>query len=168
CCPWCYALLPAPRHGATPGLAQRGNQLLLGGYRVAITEGGLRPQLLADTPEGPIYRGPEPDQTWTMGGAQLVYAGSMIVAAFGCAWLWPRWAGAPIVPVTAFLLLAGVTALGVRVVWRGWPPARERLFDHAWQVVAPRLHAKGFSAGDATFLAGLARLASRTGRRDID
>ena len=48
--------------------------------------------------------------------------------------------------------------------WRPRPPLPDRAVDYAWELMAPRLHAEGFSLADAEFLAGLALGSTKQGQ----
>ncbi len=156
-CPSCYAPVPLPREAPVPEPVQRTGRLSWRGYSVEVSERGLLTRLEVTTPTRTIYRGREPDRFLTPRGALLLLAGPWVLLALLCAFAWPEDWGLPWV-VGGLLFVALVLGIVSRVVWRYRKPAPGRLVAHAWSLLAPRLNEDGFSADDAAFLAGLARL----------
>lgn len=166
CCPWCYARVPLPRPAPGAVLIHRGGRLVGGGYALTLDEQGLRPWLEVITPVGVLYRGVEPDGGWTPRGAAFLWGGTIILLAVVCALIWPAAFGSPLRPVVVLLFAAYLVHLGFRLYARQIDGIQERVLEHAWTWLAPRLHASGFDPGDSAFLTGLARLYSREGRTD--
>jgi hypothetical protein len=160
-CPSCFALVPAAREEPSLAVARRGGRLSApGGYAVEVDEDGLQTYLSVDIPERPIYRGREPDRMWTPGGAAFLVGGAFVLLALGCALFWP-WRPAPV--VVLLLALAGSARWAVALAWKFQVSLRDRAQGYAWDVLAPALHAGGFSAEDGAFLAGLTRMSLRAG-----
>ncbi len=163
CCPWCYGLVPMPREVPPLRLNPYRGRLSAGGYRVEVSERGLLTSLDIATPEKSIYRGREPGQLWTRRGAMIVFVGPLIILAllwaFGVVDIGFR----PILPVFAILMVALVVHLVTRWLWEPRVPAAVRARNYAWTILAPHLHADGFSIGDSAFLAGLANLSGGDG-----
>ena len=163
CCPWCYALVPVPREVPLLQLNPYRGRLSAGGYRVEVSEDGLFTFMAIATPERHIYRGREWGQLWTQRGAMIVFVGPLIflalVTAFGLFGGGVR----PILPVLAILMLALVVHLLTHWLWRPRVSAAVRARNYAWTMLAPRLHADGYSLADSAFLAGLANLSGADG-----
>ncbi len=169
CCPLCYGLVPVPREVPSLRLNLYRGRLSAGGYRVEVSERGLFTSLEIVTPETRIYQGRERGQALTQRGAMIVFVGPLVLLAL----LWaigifvPPFARGmnvlPIIPVLTVLL----SALGVHLLthwlWRPLLPAGVRARNYAWTILAPRLHADGFSLTDSAFLAGLADLCGSDG-----
>src|SRR5262249_38427243 len=124
---------------------------------------GWLSRLELDTPKGPLHRSTEPGRRLTVRGLLWLTAGPLVLLALilslaisdGIPW------------VIAALLSAAVvgTAVGLRN-----KPARapgERVVDHAWSLMLPRLAQRGFVSPDAPFLAGLALVSLEHGRPEV-
>jgi uncharacterized C2H2 Zn-finger protein len=158
-CPWCYALVPVPRE-VPPLTVYHAHGWLAGdGYRVEVSERGLRTSLEVRTPDRLLYGGPEPQRRWTPGGATLLLVGPILLLALACACGLTDALAAPLWPVAGLLAVALVVYLLVRADWRT-PAPDERALTYAWTLLAPRLHAGSFVPEDSAFLAGLARISS--------
>ncbi len=167
CCPWCFALVPAPREGPPPAVNFRPGRLSGGGYSVELGEGELRTWLAVHTPDGVVYEGPDPDRPLSARGAALVASGPLVLAALVVALVWPSVVGQPVKPVLALLVLAVLARAGVRFAARLRGDPGRRLLGHTWRMLVPRLHEGGFRPADAAFLAGLARLYARRGKAGV-
>jgi hypothetical protein len=156
CCPWCYGLVPVPREVPPLRLNVYRGRLSAGGYCIEVSERGLLTSLDIVTPEKRIYQGREPGQLLTQRGAVWGFVGPLVLlallGAFGILDLGVR----PIGPVFALLLGALAVHLLTYWLWRPRVPAAVRARNYAWTILAPRLHAQGFSLEDSAFLAGLA------------
>lgn len=163
CCPWCYGLVPVPREVPPLHLNPYRGRLSAGGYRAEVSERGLLTSLEIVTPVRSIYRGRERGQLWTRRGAMIVFVGPIIILAL----LWAFGifdAGIqPIFPVLALLMLALTVHLLTHWLWRPRVPAIVRARNYAWTMLAPRLHADGYSLEDSAFLAGLANMSGADG-----
>jgi hypothetical protein len=155
-CPWCYAPVPVPREAPPYTLHQAGGRLGAGGYFVEVSERGWRTRLEAGAPGRVVYRGREPGRLLTARGATLLLVGPFVLAALLCASALPE-EDRPVRAVLALLGAAAAVYLGVLYAWHAHLPLADRLRNYAWTVLAPRLHAEGFSLEDSAFLAGLAR-----------
>ena len=154
CCPFCFAFMPVPSEEGPLRLRRRGMRLEAGGYLVAIDETGLRPRLTVRTPTELVYDGPEPDgRPLTADAAAGLASGFFVGLALMLSTL-PH----TLLPVVLLLLAAIVAYLVIRLAMRPGAVTGERLLEHAWDVLVPRLHADGFAAGDSAFVAGLSRL----------
>ncbi len=163
CCPWCYGLVPMAREVPPLILNQYRGRLSAGGYRVEISERGLRTFLEIVTPEAVLYRSREPGQFWTRRGAMIVFVGSVVLLALMLSVLPVGTSVRPIGPVLALLFVAGLADLLVRWQWRPRVPLGKRAHNYAWTLLAPRLHADGFRLTDSAFLAGLAQASGGDG-----
>ena len=81
CCPWCYGLVPVPREVPPLLLNRYRGRLSAGGYRVEVSERGLRTSLEIVTPTAQLYRGREQGQLWTRRGAMILFVGPLILLA---------------------------------------------------------------------------------------
>jgi hypothetical protein len=165
-CPWCYALVPIPRELPPLVVQQRHGVLSAGGYRVHLSELGFRPTLRVETPAGVLYDGLEPNQNWTVNGAELLLSGPVVLAALVCAAV----ATKPLLLVCILLMVACLIDLAVQRAWREFPSAEQRVRGHAWRVLASRLHEGDegevkFVIEDSAFLAGLSLFSLREGPR---
>lgn len=168
CCPWCYALVPVPRELPPLDINLRPGRLSAGGYEVEVDERGLFTRLLVRTPLTVLHADREPGRSFTPRGAAAAAAGPIVLLALLAAALWPiAWFGLPLPPVAFLLLVATLAGLLAGALARFDRPAKERVFDHAWTMLAPRLFADGYNLADSRFLAGLARLSSRQERTDV-
>src|SRR5579875_2227290 len=163
CCPWCYGLVPVPREVPPLRLNLYRGRLSAGGYCVEVSERGLRTSLDIVTPERRIYRGREPGRLLTQRGAMIVFVGPLVFLAL----LWSfgifNVGTQPIGPVFAILVLALLVHLLTYWLWRPRVPAALRARNYAWTMLAPHLHAHGYSLEDSAFLAGLANLSGADG-----
>jgi hypothetical protein len=163
CCPWCYGLVPVPREVPPLRLNLYRGRLSAGGYCIEASERGLLTLLDIVTPERRIYQGREPGRLLTQRGAMIVFVGPLVLLAL----LWSfgvfNVGIQPIGPVFAILLLALLVHLLTYWLWRPRVPAALRARNYAWTMLAPRLHANGYSLEDSAFLAGLANLSGGDG-----
>ena len=163
-CPACFALVPVPRPLPGRGLNRWRGRLSAHGYELEVSERGLRSRLEVVTPRETLYRGTEPGRRLTRLGATWLLAGPLVVLALAVAVGLPSPAVRPLLPVVLLLGGALVAALVAAVRWRPPAPLPDRAIDCAWERMAPRLHAGGFSLPDAEFLAGLALSSAGHGR----
>jgi hypothetical protein len=151
-CPRCGAPLHAAKELPILRLNRSHGRLSAGGYVVELSEAGMTPRLLIETPEGVVHDGPEPGQRWTHRGAIIVWVAPPLLLGFLLALLLPR-------PEAAVAVSFLAALLAFLFVWfRGYvgDAASDRAVDYAWALLVPKLHADGFSADDSAFLAGLA------------
>ena len=158
CCPWCYGLVPVPREVTPLRLNLYRGRLSAGGYRVEVSEGGLLTSLDIVTPEKRLYQGREPGQLLTLRGVLYVFVAPLVFLALLWAFGIVGFGIRPLLPVLVILLLALAVHLLTRWLWRPRVPVGVRARNYAWTMLAPRLHADGYSLGDSAFLAGLADL----------
>lgn len=150
-CPYCLAQAPVqPSRYLEPALRSRG-LLSRQGYRVHVRDDRPVPHLKVETPEDVIFDGHEPGHWMTGQGMVLVAALPLAVLAVAAAFL-----GAPATVVVVLLLLA-CSAFGWSWL-REWlePSCGDRAVDIAWNMLCPRLLARGPTPADADFLAALA------------
>jgi hypothetical protein len=165
-CPWCYGLVHVPRELPPPVVREQLGELSAGEYRVRLSEIGFRPTLRVETPRGILYQGVEPEQHWTVNGAELLLAGPAVLLALVCALAVTK----PLLLVCLLLMAGCLIDLAVQRAWRGMPRVEQRVREHAWGVLASRLHegeegAVKFALEDSAFLAGLALFSLREGPR---
>ncbi len=121
------------------------------GYRVHLRDDTPIPHLTVETPDGQVFSGHEPGRWLTRQGLVMVAALPLAVGAVGLALL-----GANAALVVICLVLATSAY--------GWSWLRERLepdcdsraIDIAWNMLCPRLLARGPTGADAEFLVSLA------------
>ncbi len=158
-CPQCYALVPIPEELPPAALSVCRGRLSARGYRVEVSERGLVPWLEIETPGQAPLRIRSSDRLLTRKGATLLLVGPLVAAALVLALL-----GHGLFP----LLLMLAAALAVYLfVWRRWqslPDPMSSAVDQAWTLLAPRLHASGFSLEDSAFLGGLALASTSRGQ----
>jgi hypothetical protein len=159
-CPHCGTALGQPKELPVLRLNVSHGRLSADGYLVEVSETGLRPRLVIETPESVAYDGSEPGQRWTGRGALLVWVAPPLVLGFLSALFLPR----PEAPVGVSFLAALLAFLFVGFRWYVGDAALDRAVDHAWTLLEPKLHADGFSADDSAFLAGLAEASVGHGR----
>jgi uncharacterized C2H2 Zn-finger protein len=168
CCPWCYELVPVSREVPSLRLNLYRGRLSAGGYRVEVSEHGLFTSLEIVIPEKTVYQGRERGQHLTQRGAMIVFVGPLVLLAL----LWSLGTLVPAllvehVPPIALVLAVLLPALAVHLLthflWRPRLPAEVRARNYAWTLLAPRLHADGFSLRDSAFLAGLADISRGDG-----
>jgi hypothetical protein len=165
-CPDCFALVPVPPEAPRLPLNVWRGRLSLRGYRVEVADDGLFTDLEIETAAG-VERRLEPGRWLTRRGAAVLLAGPPVVLALLAAVSLEASAWLPLLPVTVLLAVAGVVGwLGDRR-WRPRASATDRAVDHAWTLVAPRLHAEGFVPADGVFAAGLALTSLNYGRASV-
>src|SRR6185437_12141046 len=81
CCPWCFGMVPVPREVPPLLLNRYHGRLSTGGYRVEVSDCGLRTSLEIVTPTARIYEGREQGQLWTRRGAMMVFVGPLVLLA---------------------------------------------------------------------------------------
>ncbi len=155
-CPACLALVPVPREVPPYFINQYRGRLSAHGYRVEIDERGLRTLLEVEAPGRLLARGTEPRRRWTARTAATFLTAPFVLLALLVAVGLLDWEVEPVWPVAGLLIgAAAVRRLGWRV-GRGRVPVETRALNHAWGLLAPRLHEGGFRLEDSAFLAGLA------------
>jgi uncharacterized C2H2 Zn-finger protein len=159
-CPHCGTALREPKELPVLRLNVSHGRLSAGGYLVEVSETGLRPRLIIETPEEAVCDGPEPGQRWTGRGELLVWVAPPLLLGFLAALFLPR----PEAAVGVSFLAALLAFLLVGFRWYVGDAALDRAVDHAWFLLAPKFHADGFSADDSAFLAGLAEASGSHGR----
>lgn len=167
CCPACYAFVPLPSEAPLPAVTLVNDHLLAGGYRVEISELGLRPRLEIVTPDALLFEGREPERPWTPAGGAFVYTSLFVLSAILWALLWPIALGSPIRPVVALLAGALVTYYVTRWALRRGTSLAQRVLDHTWHRLVPELHAGKFNLHDSAFAAALADWHTQHGRFDV-
>ena len=165
-CPSCFALLPVPK--PAPGLPlNRWHGRLSGkGYRVEVSETGLRTRLELETPKGLLLRTREPGQRLTIRGWLWLTAGPFVLLGLVLALGIPA-LGDPLPWAVGALLLAVITGTIVAVRKQPKLPITDRVVDHAWSIGLPKLAERGFVPPDAQFLAGLALVSLTRGRAEV-
>lgn len=153
-CPHCFAQV-APL-GAAPPLPLSGTDWLEGhGYRIQISDMGLRPHLQIETPVALLYDGPEPGAAVTRWGALLSLTVPIVLAAFGVLYaLFGSDLSLPLLLVVAFSLSLFLGGL----VYLAWPQRSllRRLLAAGWEVLVPELLAKPLDGTGIAFLGSLA------------
>jgi hypothetical protein len=165
-CPRCFAMVVSPEETPTRPLEYSEGTLCGQGYRVEISEPGFFSRLTVTTPAKTDYQGPEPDRWLSARGAELVFAGPLVLVALAAAWVWPA-TSSPLLIVALILLVAFVLYRGVQWIWRGAESLLDRSIDYAWALLVPRLEAQGFTSDDLSFLASLALMSVGRGRTEI-
>jgi hypothetical protein len=158
CCPRCYALVPVPREVPPLFINHYRGRLSAGGYRVEVSDKGLRTSLEVATPTAVLYRGPEPDQYWTVRGVMILVVGPLVLLALAWSFGLVPTDDPPARPVIVILLSALWIYLLIRWWWRPSQSLASRAHRYAWKWLAPRLFADGFRLTDSAFLAGLAQV----------
>jgi uncharacterized C2H2 Zn-finger protein len=153
-CPHCFALTPQPRETPPMTLNLLPQSLSSDGYTVEIVPKGIWNILEVRAPGRMLFHDREGAWFWTRGGATLLLAGPLVLLALATALAW----GGGWAPVVTVAFLAGAALLTQWIVAKIWsrPVPPERLFRHAWTLLAPRLHELEFRLDDSAFLAGLA------------
>jgi hypothetical protein len=100
---------------------------------------------------------------WTQRGALLVLVGPLIAVAYLWAFGLLYTHLPPLLPVLVTLLLALAVYLVAKWLWRPSVSPSVRARNYAWTMLAPRLHADGYSLADSAFLAGLAHISGADG-----
>jgi hypothetical protein len=155
-CPACYAQIPVPRPVPGRPLNRWRGRLSAHGYELEVSENGLLSRLSFRTPQRLLYGGREPGRRLTREGAAWLLAGPLVLLALAVAVGLLPWEIRPLLPVLLLLAAALAGAVASWLRWRPQAPLPERAIEYAWELMAPRLHADGFSLPDAEFLAGLA------------
>ncbi len=154
-CPWCYTSVTIPREVGTPRLRHKHGQLASLKHRIRLIESGWRTRLEIKTPNQVLYRGPEPDLRLTRHGAAWILAGPWMFVALSAAFIGPT--GEILSALVAGCLIAALVSFCiVSVIWQP-RPRDERIHDHAWHLLAPRLLKHSLKPASSAFLAALAR-----------
>src|SRR5262249_41626742 len=120
-CPHCFAAAPVPREAAPWVLTRRGGRISAHGYLVEISEAGWRTRLEVRTPGRLVYRGPEPDLSWTPRGLVSLLVGPFVALALACAFGLIDWGGPPFFPVLWLLAAGLIVYVGVLLELRRRP-----------------------------------------------
>lgn len=155
-CPQCYTVVPIPAFLPVPPLDISHGRLSSKGYRVEVWDHSWVTRLEIETPEGFVYLGQEPDRLWTRQGAKVFLVGPLVVLALVLALVLAGGNISPLLPVVMVLQTALILSLWVHLNWKPLRLAEDRVVDHAWNLLVPRLHHQGYSPADAAFLSGLA------------
>ncbi len=166
-CPRCRAPVPLPHEAKPRPLSVSHGRLAGAGYVVEVSERGWVSWLEVQTPNGVLQNGPEDGQRRTLRALLVLLAGPPVVLAVLVAVLANLVGQSGIAAVTVLLWLALMAYLFVRIREQFLGKAVDRAVDHAWTLVVPLLHAKGFQRNDADFLAGLALVSAGRGRSPL-
>jgi hypothetical protein len=153
-CPGCYALVPVPHPVPGRPLNRHHGRLSAKGYRVELTEDGFRTSLELQSPSGFLIHTREPGKRLALRGWLWMTAGPFLLLALVLAAL-PQLEN-PLWPVLGVLVVAFVAGISAYFKNRPTIPLKDRVVDHAWQMMVPQLQKQGWVAPDADFLAGLA------------
>jgi hypothetical protein len=159
-CPNCYALVRQPTQANPTQVVVGSGRVDGGGYRVDLADKYLYTRLLVETPSVTLFRGPDPSRALTCRGAILFFLIPVVALACVFAVLPPLLGMAPVIPVGALLLAAGLIYLAIAMNWQKTGDLTDRAVDHAWTLMVPRMLQYEVRRADAAFLAGLA-IASR-------
>jgi hypothetical protein len=162
-CPSCFTLLPVPHPVPGRPLNRWRGRLSGKGYRVEVLETGLKSRLELKSPRDKLIRVTEPGNRWTVRGWLWLTVGPLLLIAIGLA-LGPPPLGDPLPWVVIALLTAAVVGGIVAAKKKPKVPVTDRVVDHAWSMMLPRLAERGFIPSDAHFLAGLALVSLDRGR----
>jgi hypothetical protein len=121
------------------------------------------PRLSVVGPQGVVYRGSEPGRRLTRLGSAAVLVGCPLALAVIFLLTAKVWEIPLLAPAALALGAALVMAGYVCVTWRPEAALRDRVVEHAWSKLVPRLLGKESRAGwggpaDLAFVSGLARL----------
>jgi hypothetical protein len=155
-CPHCYALV-AQEHEPLPAPINLSRGRIGGnGCTVDVSERYLFTRLFTATSAEILHDGPEPGRRLTRRGQSIFEVGPLVAFAFALAVLLPPRVLPPLTPVS--LILMAALGLYLRVRGRHGPVSEpaQRAIDHAWRLLAPRMHRPEFSPDDARFLGRLA------------
>ena len=130
-----------------------------------MLETGLKSRLELKTPRDKLVRITEPGNRWTVRGWLWLTVGPILLIALALAF-GPPPLGDPLPWVAIALLAAAVVGGIVAAKKKPKVPVTERVVDHAWSMMLPRLAERGFVPSDAHFLAGLALVSLDRGRRE--
>ncbi|HEV3263045.1 MAG TPA: hypothetical protein VG013_39795 [Gemmataceae bacterium] len=166
-CPGCYALVPAYEEAPVRPLNVARGRLSAVGYRIEVSDSHLLSRLEIETPAGSVFRGREPGRTLTRKGAMYLLVGPPVLLALAAA-VALAWNASAFGVVISLLVSALVAFLWVQFSWRqDQQTLADRAVDYAWTLFVPRLHARGFSMPDSSFLAALA-LTSAAGHGRVE
>jgi hypothetical protein len=162
-CPHCFALVPLPPRPAWLRLDGDHDLLEGGGYRVEVFDGGIVPRLEIETPAGPVFDDREPGRRLTRSGACLLLGGPLLLLTALLLFV-------PVeLPIANGLLAAlsgGIALVVFGMIFLAGDASQgplERVIDHAWQELVPRLLARRPTAQDLDFIAALAQLSPGQG-----
>jgi len=156
-CPHCYKQIPVHEPAAPPPLVFKNESLEGQGYDIELSENGLWPRVRIEGPEGIIHEGREAGSFLTRNGALAFVVGPLVLLCFV---LTELFTGQRLPLALEALLAAGVGLFVGALIYLLWPTSvnvRDRLIDCAWTLLIAGRDQEELSAGDAAFLAGLAR-----------
>jgi hypothetical protein len=155
-CPRCFGFVPTPVEHVPYGISFSHGRISAHGYMVEVSESGLVPRLVIESPSEVAFRGREPGRWLTYRGGLLLIIGPLVllslVMAVGIADLGVP----PIWPVVGLCVVAALAQWVLRFRTRRFVDADARALTYAWSHLVPRLHDREFSIEDSAFLAGLA------------
>ena len=156
-CPHCFAVVPFPTPAEPTQIMVAGGLLLGGEFRMEVRDRFLFNWLDAAVGDSRLYGGPEPGHALTRRGVVCLFILPLVLVA-GVAAVMPPLAGvAPQFLVGGLLLLAALSYMGIRLHWGHEEPPADRVIDHAWNFVIPRmLRTHDLPAADQMLFAGLA------------
>jgi hypothetical protein len=167
-CPQCYGFVPSPLELEPFAVSLAHGRLSAHGYHVEVSENGLAPRLLVQTPADVQFHGKEPGLVMTERSGWLLLTGPLILAALLLAVGVPDLGIAPIWLVLPLFLIAVGVHWFLRSALRKRPNSNVRAIMHAWSTLAPSLHTPTFSRADSGFLAGLALATVTEGTVDVN
>lgn len=163
-CPHCFALLPFWEEKLVEPLSLGDGGIEGHGFRVRLSEQGVLTRLLLHAPGGYHSESHEPRRLLTLRGATVLFAGPFVVMALLLSVEFLLRGRSALAATLCLLLAAFCLALAARLWWRPLTQPLSRAVDYAWTLLAPRLHAGGYSPRDSAFLAGLALVSAGRGR----
>jgi hypothetical protein len=166
-CPYCFGHIPAEPAGEPAPLTCTKLRLEGHGYRVAVSDRGLLPDVQVESPDEVIYQGREQGRGLTrLGGLVLMVAPLVLLVYL----MLDRLTGGsiPTPLILAYVLGLGLFLTGMLyMAWPNPPPVRERLLRAAWNVLVPELLETKLGRPQWAFLRGLAEISEdqrRAGR----
>lgn len=167
-CPSCYTAVPVPPLPRAKPLQCDDGTLEGHGYRLTVSDRGIRPRLTIETPRGILHHGGEPGRPLTRLGIVLVTTLPLLAVAYLVAGWFTRFE-AP--PALLAALAAGVGIVLAGVLYACWPkppPARDRLLRAAWDLLVPAITRRTTGPDEWALFEGLLQLGGRDATPSTD
>ncbi|MBI2806903.1 MAG: hypothetical protein HYX68_18135 [Planctomycetes bacterium] len=155
-CPHCCTSVAIEDPPTVQALTLTESSLQGHGFQLEVSERGLIPQLVVESPDTVHFRDREPGRFVTrLGGIVLVMLPFMLIAAVV---LFRLLSGFEQRAILSILLSAGVGLLAAGVAFLLWPtprPVQQRLVDAAWKLLVPDIVQEDMDRRAWGFLHGL-------------
>ena len=157
-CPNCSATVPIENPPIVQPLKLEAARLAGYGYLLEVSERGLFPSLVIESPEAIEFRGREPGRGLTRLGTLCLLIGPMCVALYP---LVDLATGEDLPAVLLWTIAVGAGLFVTGLLYLAWPsprPVKDRLVNAAWQILVPEMLKEELGPRGWGFLHGLVEI----------